>query len=255
MNDIELWQGDCLELMKNIEDKSIDCIICDLPYGTTACKWDSVIDLEKLWEEYKRIITNKGVICLFGQEPFSSRVRISNIEMYRYDWVWKKQRPSNFQLMGYQPGRVHENIMVFSKGKVCYTKNGNNSVYNPQLVERDNPRTSNVKIYGDTETNILHSYNNGKKDNIKTYTHKQPITILEFNTVEKGKKHPTQKPVDLIGYLIKTYTNENDLVLDNCMGSGSTGVACKQLGRRFIGIEKEEGYFKIAKERIEKGYE
>ena len=154
--------------------------------------------------------------------------------------------------MGYQAGRVHENIMVFSKAKACYTKNGNSMMYNPQFVEREKPRTSNVKIYGDTSTNILHNYKNGEKDNIKTYTHKYPISILEFNTVERDKLHPTQKPVSLIEYLIKTYTNEGDIVLDNCMGSGSTGVACVNTNRRFIGIELDDTYFTIAKERIEK---
>lgn len=252
MNKITLWQGDCLELMKSIPDKSVDMILCDLPYGTTACKWDSVIPFESLWWQYNRIIKDNSAIVLFGQEPFSSKVRMSNLEMYRYDWIWKKQRPSNFQLMGYQAGRVHENIMVFSKAKACYTKNGNSMMYNPQFVEREKPRTSNVKIYGDTSTNILHNYKNGVKDNIKTYTHKYPISILEFNTVERDKLHPTQKPVSLIEYLIKTYTNEGETVLDNCMGSGSTGVACVNTNRRFIGIELDDTYFTIAKERIEK---
>ena len=250
IDNIELWNGDCLELMKNIHDKSVDCIICDLTYGTTACKWDSVIDLSRLWQQYNRIIKDKGAVILFGQEPFSSKVRMSNLEMYRYDWVWKKQRPSNFQLMGYQTGRVHENIMIFSKAKACYTKNGNSMVYNPQFVEREKPRTSNVKIYGDTSTNILHNYKNGEKDNIKTYTHKYPISILEFNTVERDKLHPTQKPVPLLEYLIKTYTDEGETVLDNCIGSGSTGVACVNTNRKFIGIELDDTYFEIAKNRI-----
>lgn len=251
MEDIELWHGDCLELMKNIPDKSIDMILCDLPYGTTDCKWDVIIPFEPLWEQYKRIIKDNGAIVLFGQEPFSSKVRLSCLEMYRYDWVWKKQRPSNFQLMGYQTGRVHENIMIFSKAKACYTKNGNSMAYNPQMTERESPRTANVKIYGNTATNILHNYKNGEKDNIKTYTHKHPTSILEFNTVERGKLHPTQKPVDLLEYLIKTYTNKETWVLDNCMGSGTTGVACKNLNRKFIGIELDDTYFEIAKKRIE----
>lgn len=198
MNKIELWQGDCLELMDKISDKSIDMILCDLPYGTTACKWDSVIDLNILWKQYTRIITDCGIICLFGQEPFSSNIRMSNLEMYRYDWIWKKQRPSNFQLMGYQPGRVHENIIIFSKGRVCYVKNGNNAKYNPQLIKREKPRTSNVKIYGDTKTNILHAYNKGERDNIKTYAYKQPTTILEFNTVEKKQITPYTKACGII---------------------------------------------------------
>lgn len=251
MNSMTLLQGDCLELMKDIPDKSINMILCDLPYGTTACKWDSPIPLTPLWGQYKRIITDTGAIVLFGQEPFSSIVRTSNLEMYRYDWIWKKQRPSNFQLMNYQTGRVHENIMVFSKAKACYIKSGECMVYNPQKELRDKSRTANAKIYGDTSKNILHDYKTD--DNYKTYTHKLPISILEFNTVEKGKLHPTQKPVPLLEYLIKTYTDENDVVLDNCMGSGSTGVTCKNLNRKFIGIELDENYFKIAKNRIEQG--
>ena len=246
----ELQQGDCLELMKEIPDKSIDCIICDLPYGTTACKWDSIIDLDALWSEYNRIITDKGIIVLFGQEPFSSLVRCSNLGMYRYDWKWEKQRPSNFQLMNYQPGRITEDIMVFSKGKSCYVKNGNNATYYPQKEKREKPRKANAKIYGNTEINILHTYKND--DNYKVYEDKHPINILRFNTVEKGKVHPTQKPLELLEYLIKTYTLENQVVLDNCMGSGSTGVACKQLNRSFIGIELDENYFNIAKKRIDK---
>lgn len=248
IENITLWHGDCLELMKDIPDRSVDMILCDLPYGTTACKWDSPIPLKTLWEQYKRIITDVGAIVLFGQEPFGSVVRTSNLEMYRYDWIWKKQRPSNFQLMNYQAGRVHEKIMVFSKAKACYIKSGECMVYNPQKELRDKPRTANAKIYGDTSKNILHDYKTG--DNYKTYTHKLPISILEFNTVEKDKLHPTQKPVLLLEYLIKTYTNEDNLVLDNCMGSGSTGVACVNTNRKFIGIELDDTYFEIAKNRI-----
>ena len=244
-----LLQGDCLDLMKNIPDKSIDCIIADLPYGTTACKWDSLIDLDKLWLQYKRIVKDKGAIILFGQEPFSSRVRNSNIDWYRYDWVWQKQKPSNFQLMNYQCGRVHENIMVFSQAKACYVKNGNTMNYYPQMTPRENIRKANVKIYGDTDNNILHSYKNGEKDNYKEYSEKHPISVIQFNT-ESKKLHQTQKPVELLEYLIKTYTKEGDLVLDNCMGSGSTGVAALNLNRSFIGIELDEGHFNIAEERI-----
>lgn len=249
--DYELWQGDCLDLMNNIPDKSIDMILCDLPYGTTACKWDVRIPLDKLWQEYERLIIDNGAILLFGQEPFSSLVRTSNLPLYKYDWVWKKQKPSNFQLMNYQCGRVHENIMVFSKAKTCYVKNSNTMKYYPQMSQRDVIRKANVKIYGDTKKNILHNYKNGEKDNYKEYSHKHPISIIQFNTDSK-KVHPTQKPVDLLEYLIKTYTKENDIILDNCMGSGSTGVAALNLHRRFIGIEMEKKYFDIAEKRIKK---
>lgn len=246
---INLYNDDCFYIMSYIEDKSIDLILCDLPYGTTACKWDSVLPLDHLWSEYKRIIKDRGIICLFGQEPFSSAVRMSNMDMYRYDWIWQKEKPSNFQLMGFQPGRVHENIMVFSKAKSCYLKNGNTAIYYPIMEEREKPRKANVKIYGEPDKNILHSYKNGLKDNFKTYLTKNPISILKFNN-ESHKVHPTQKPVKLLEYLIQTYTKEDDLVLDNCMGSGSTGVACKNLNRSFIGIEKELKYFEIAEERL-----
>ena len=246
---IQLYHGDCLELMKNIPNKSVDMILCDLPYGTTACKWDNVIPFEPMWEQYKQIIKDKGAIILFGQEPFSSQVRNSNLDWYRYDWVWQKQRPSNFQLMNYQCGRVHENIMVFSQAQACYVKNGNTMNYYPQMTPRENIRKANVKIYGNTTNNILHGYKNGEKDNYKEYSEKHPISIIQFNT-ESKKLHPTQKPVALLEYLIKTYTNEGETILDNCMGSGSTGVACVNTKRNFIGIELDKGYFNIAKKRI-----
>lgn len=244
-----LYLGDCLEIMPKIEDKSVDLILCDLPYGTTACKWDVIIPLDNLWFEYERIIKDNGIICLFGQEPFSSIVRTSNLKLYRYDWVWQKQKPSNFQLMNYQPGRVQENIMVFSKAKACYTKNEVRISYFPQKEKMEKPRKANAKIYSDS-ADLLHSYSKANKDNIQIYTEKHPISILKYNTPEH-RVHPTQKPTDLLEYLIKTYTKENAVVLDNCMGSGSTGVACKHLNRDFIGIEKEEKYFEIAKQRIE----
>lgn len=231
--------------MKEIPDKSVDMVLCDLPYGTTACNWDVIISFDKLWEQYRRIITDNGVIVLFGQEPFSSVARTSNLEMYRYDWVWQKQKPSNFQLMNYQCGRVHENIMIFSKAKACYVKNGTHIAYYPQKVKREKPRKCNAKIYGKAE--LLHP--TPRNDNIKTYDYRMPISILKFNTVAK-KVHPTQKPIELLEYLIKTYTNEGDVVLDNCMGSGSTGVAAINNNRNFIGMELNEDYFKIAKNRI-----
>lgn len=246
--DCELWCGDCLELIKDVADNSIDMILCDLPYGTTACAWDVVIPMDKLWDEYKRIITDVGVICLFGQEPFSSIVRVSNLKLYRYDWVWQKQKPSNFQLMNYQPGRVQENIMIFSKAKACYTKNGTKIAYNPQKEVRDKPRKANAKIYSD-KADLLHKYSKANIDNFKTYTERHPVSILKFNTPSK-KFHPTEKPIELLEYLVKTYTNEGDVILDNCMGSGTTGVASLNLGRKFIGIEKEKEYFDVACNRI-----
>ena len=227
---INLRQGDCLELMKDIPDKSIDMILCDLPYGTTACKWDVVIPFEPLWEQYNRIIKDNGAIVLFGSEPFSSKLRMSNLKMYRYDWVWNKKQSGNPFLCKKQPLKIHENIIIF-----------NSKYYIPQMRKgklRIKGGTGNSKIFGSTDKKINDLY--------------YPVSIIEFPNCanKKTKLHPTQKPVALLEYLIKTYTNENETVLDNCMGSGSTGVACINTNRNFIGIELDENYFNIAKERI-----
>ena len=234
---MKLIQGDCLEVMKTIPDKSIDMILCDLPYGTTACKWDSVIPFELLWEQYNRIIKDNCAIVLFGSEPFSSKLRMSNLKMYKYDWIWDKVKPSGFQIAKYRPMQRIENIMVFCKKQLNYY---------PLMEKREKIKKS--KVYSKSESNPL-KYSDNKE---RVYSEKYPQSILVFsNAVQKGKLHPTQKPVALLEYLIKTYTNEGELVLDNCMGSGSTGVACKNTNRDFIGIELDEKYFNIAKERIE----
>ena len=230
----ELWQGDCLELMKDIPDKSVDMILCDLPYGTTACKWDSVIPFEPLWEQYKRIIKDNGAIVLFGSEPFSTELRHSNLKMFKYDWIWEKEQGANFMLCKYQPYKVHEIISVFSK---------KTHLYIPQMTE-GKPYVSGKGTSGDITNNVIkvQTKNEGKR---------YPRSIQRFNTDKsKGSLHPTQKPVALLEYLIKTYTNEGETVLDNCMGSGSTGVACMNTGRKFIGIELDEKYYDIAKQRI-----
>ncbi len=228
---IKLTKGDCLVEMQNIPDKSIDAIICDLPYGTTACKWDTVIPFEPLWAQYKRIIKDNGAIVLFGNEPFSSKLRLSNISQYKYDWIWLK-RPVNFLNAKKQPLRKTENISVFN------TKNYNpqNLIYKPKLNRRSNS----------TETNGTHG-----DSNYSEYTN-YPTNVLEF-IGERGL-HPTQKPEALLEYLIKTYTNEGDLILDNTMGSGTTGVAAYTLKRSFIGIEMDEKYFEIAQKRIQDLY-
>ena len=252
MSEIKLFHGDCLEVMKQIPDHSVDMVLCDLPYGTTACRWDAVIPFQSLWEQYERVVKDVGSIVLFGQEPFSSALRMSNPRLYRYDWIWEKQRPSNFQLMNYQCGRVHENIIVFSKANACYSSGNPTMTYNPQKMRRKKARVSAKNtVYGN---NILHNYNKNAKEcsEKKTYDVKLPTSIIMFNTVERGKLHPTQKPVDLLKYLILTYTDEGDVVLDNCMGSGSTGIACLETGRNFIGIEKDDHYFQVAKDRIER---
>ena len=190
-----------------------------------------------MWEQYNRIIKDNGAIVLFGSEPFSSQLRMSNLKMYKYDWVWNKKKAGNIFLAKYQPMKIHENIMIFGKMKTAYF---------PIMVERDKIKKS--KNYGTGETM---GGDRKKEEKVYIYDKKNPISILEFsNASQKGKVHPTQKPVALLEYLIKTYTNENETVLDNCMGSGSTGVACINTNRNFIGIELDETYFNIAKERI-----
>ena len=240
MNQIQIKRGDCLELMKEIPNESIDMILCDLPYGTTSCKWDVVIPFEPLWEQYNRIIKDNGAIALFGQEPFSSFLRLSNVDNYKYDIYWEKERLTNINQVKKRVGKTIETISVFYK-KQC--------TYNPQMVKYDGkPRTNKVK--------------NGK---MGTLTDQQKKKVFEYNDtgwryptqVWKFQRdcltsnlHPTQKPIALLGELIKTFTNEGETVLDNCMGSGSTGVAAKQLNRNFIGMELNKEYFEIAENRL-----
>ena len=251
MCEIILKQGDCLELMKNIPDKSIDMILCDLPYGTSACKWDITIPFESLWEQWERIIKIDGAIVLFGSEPFSSICRTSNLKLYKYDWKWEKPNGANFLNFKYQPAKVHEDIMVFGKSATSYSKKGINMIYNPQMefgkpykqLSGKQKQNENNELLGSTvrsPINQVITENKGVR---------YPKSIIKFGH-DKEKFHPTQKPIALLKYLIKTYTNEGDTVLDNCMGSGSTGVACKELNRNFIGIEINEDYFNIAKKRI-----
>jgi site-specific DNA-methyltransferase (adenine-specific) len=224
--------------MKEIPDGSVDMVLADPPYGTTACKWDSVIPLDLMWNELKRIIKPNGAMVLFGQEPFSSFMRVSNIKGYKYDWVWDKVKQGAFATAKFAPLKQHELISVFSK-------DGGKCNYFPQMVKREKSRTG--KIYSSSDSASV-KYNDGVE---RVYTEKYPKTILtESNANNKGKVHPTQKPVALMEYLIKTYTNENETVLDFTMGSGTTGVACRNTGRKFIGIELDNNYFNIAKERI-----
>ncbi len=238
----KLYHGDCLKIMDKLIDENVlvDAIITDPPYGTTACSWDSVIPFDEMWLRLNKLIKHNGVIVLFGSEPFSSYLRISNIENYKYDLIWKKEKPTNFFQLKKRFGKSTEQISIFYKKQ---------PTYNPQKYTVDY-RVSN-------NTNKFHnSIVSGKGKKIKPYEDdgtRYPNDILSFNRVQLGKTvHPTQKPVELIEYLIKTYTNENELVLDFTMGSGTTGVACENLNRTFIGIELDEKYFNIAKERIEK---
>ena len=238
---IDLIKGDCLEVMKTIESNSIDAIITDPPYGTTACKWDSVIDFKLMWEQLNRIIKPNGAIVLFGSEPFSSALRMSNIKNYKYDWIWKKNKPTGMLNAKRQPMRNVENVIVFYK-KQC--------TYNFIKEEREHKKpTKTAKCYSkNNQQNEKHNDTERVELPLKRY----PTTIKSFDVIgnRKNMKHPTQKPILLMEYLIKTYTNEGETVLDFTMGSGSTGVACKNIKRDFIGIEQDEKYFNIATERI-----
>lgn len=235
---IELYQGDCLEVMKNIPDKSIDMILADLPYGTTQCSWDEVIPFNKLWEQYHRIIKDNGAIALFGAEPFSSKLRMSNIKNYKYDWIWEKSKATNFLNAKRQPLRAYENICIFYKKQ---------PTYNPQMTEGESYNKGIRKQQ--TEDDV---YGDFSQVEVKSDGLRYPRNVIYFKTAESEGKtyHKTQKPVALLEYLINTYTNEGEIILDNTMGSGSTGVACINTSRKFIGIELDENHFKIAESRI-----
>jgi site-specific DNA-methyltransferase (adenine-specific) len=240
---MELWKGDCLVEMDKIAGKSIDMILCDLPYGTTACKWDTIIPFEPLWEQYKRIIKDNGAIVLTASQPFTSALVMSNIKMFKYCWYWDKQIGSGSLLAKKQPLRSVEDICVF------YSKQ---STYNPQMELREKSKIRVFPKQYEKKTELYRTNQPTKYNNGETIYPKTLISIngksKELNS--KYKIHPTQKPVALMEYLIKTYTNEGETVLDNCMGSGTTGVACKNLNRNFIGIEKDDKYFEIACKRI-----
>ena len=237
MKDIELWQGDCLELMKNISDKSIDAIITDLPYGTTQCKWDSIIPFEPLWEQYNRIIKDNGAIVLFGTEPFSSHLRLSNLKNYKYDWIWDKVKGTGFLNAKKQPMRNHELISVFYK-KQC--------TYNPQKTYEHKMKKSYRSK--DLQTEV---YGEMKNDYTYESTERYPRSIQVFSTdTQNSSLHPTQKPVALVEYLIKTYTNEGEVILDSCAGSMTTCVAAINTNRKVICIENDNGIFNVGRKRV-----
>ena len=242
--EIRLIQGDCLNVMDKLisEDVKVDLILTDPPYGTTACKWDSVIPFDAMWERLNKLIKPNGAIVLFGSEPFSSALRMSNIKNYKYDWIWDKKLAGNGILAKKQPLKIHELVHIFSsKGKAFYY---------PEMTtgKLRNKLTSKLKVSEINNGDGIKTCNETKNDQY------YPKSIIEFSMggYRKGRLHPTQKSTELMEYLIKTYTNENELVLDFTMGSGTTGVACKQLNRDFIGIELDEKYFKIAETRIKK---
>ena len=230
----KIYNGDCLEIMDDLIEEGIkvDCILTDPPYGTTACKWDTVIPFDKMWERLNKLIKPNGAIVLFGSEPFSSALRMSNIKNYKYDWIWEKSQGANFMLVKYQPYKVHEIISVFNK-----------HIYKPQMT-KGKPYISGKGTSGEITRNIT-------KTQTKNNGTRYPRSIQKFSQDKMKSMHPTQKPVDLLEYLIKTYTNENEVVLDFTMGSGSTGVACMNTNRKFMGIELDKNYFNIAKQRIE----
>ncbi|MFW6016307.1 MAG: DNA-methyltransferase [bacterium] len=232
-----VYYGDCLDLMRSIDDNSIDLILCDLPYGTTQCKWDENISFKELWREYKRIIKNNRAIVLMASQPFTSTLIMSNIDMFKYCWVWNKRKGGNPLLSKIQPIKVTEDIVVFGKGKI---------LYKPIMEKRDK-----IKVRGKNRGVISETNNNIFFDKDKRYTHKYPKNIINIsNANQRNRLHPTQKPVELFEYLIRTYTNEGDLVLDNCAGSGTTGIACMNLNRKYILIEKDKKYIDIIKKRI-----
>lgn len=242
MSDIKLFCGDCLNEMKNIEDKSVNLILCDLPYGSTSCSWDIIIPFDKLWEEYNRVLTDNGIVVLFSSGFFTIDLINSNRKDFKYKLIWKKNVPTGMSSAKYRPMKYYEEICVF------YKKVG---TYNPQMKPRVGVGKAcyNYDHYCGESNHV--EYKKVKKRYDPDLV--QPSDVLEFNVVpnRNGKVHPTQKPIELLEWLVNTYSNENDLVLDNTMGSGSTGVACRNLNRNFIGIEKDEKYFEIAKQRIE----
>ncbi len=235
---MNLINGDCLEVMKGILDNSIDMVLADPPYGTTACKWDSIIPFEPMWNQLKRVIKPNGAIIMTASQPFTTALIASNMKMFKYCWVWVKTKPSGYQIAKVKPLSKYEDVAVFGEGRLTY---------NPQMVLRDSPRRGVVH----RTSNQMKVSSGGIYRKYEVYTHRYPTTVLEFsNGSQKDKLHPTQKPVTLMEYLIKTYTNESEIVLDFAMGSGTTGIACKNLNRDFIGIELDKKYFEIAKRRI-----
>lgn len=235
MSKIELHLGDCLEKMKNIPDGSVDLVLTDPPYGTTACKWDTVIPFEPMWEQLKRVTKKNGAIVLFGSQPFTSALVMSNPKMFKYEWVWNKVAFSNQMMAKFQPLRILENILVFAQEKPVYLPQG--LVRCDKITKQGSRVTENIGG-GKRPTEYRQEFTN------------YPKNLIEFSK-DRPSLHPTQKPVALMEYLIKTYTNEGETVLDFTMGSGTTGVACKNLNRNFIGIELDPTYYEIAKKRIE----
>jgi len=244
----KIYLGDCLEIMPYIKDNSIDMVLCDLPFGTTACKWDTIIPLDKLWEQYERIIKNDGAMVLFGSQPFTSKLVMSNVKLFKCEWIYQKVVGSNFTTAKYMPMKEHENILVFSKGK---TK------YNPIMQERSESGKKRLQTpYHTNSSTSLEVYSNISRTNAgKEYDQnlRYPSSVQKFNNRAVGARglHPTQKPIELCEYLIQTYTDIDDVVLDSCIGCGTTAIASINTKRNYIGIEKDENYFNISCKRID----
>ena len=241
-----LMLGDCLERMAEIPDGSVDMIACDLPYGTTNCRWDAIISFEPLWEHYRRVIKGNGAIVLTSSQPFTSALVMSNLKWFKYCWVWQKTRPGDIFNAKNKPMKYHEDVCVFSSGT---TANGssNRMPYFPQGVGLGGVRTNNP----DEKEYAFKGKRPSLKANHVTHGSGYPQSVIPFANPNKGSLHPTQKPVPLFEYLIRTYTNPSEIILDNCFGSGTTGVACVNTGRRFIGIERDPHYFDVGRSRIE----
>ncbi len=236
-----------------IPDKSVDMILCDLPYGTTACRWDTVIPFDKLWEQYERIIKDKCAICLFGSEPFSSYLRMSNIKLFKYDWIWEKGRASGFVHAKNKPLKAHEIISVFSKGTTVHASQSKNRMHYFPQMEEGKPYVKKITQVNTGKLNHVPSEANlefvGTVN--KNKGTRYPRSVIRFSMHNVGNIHPTQKPINLLEYLIKTYTEEGMTVLDNCMGSGATAIACINTKRNYIGFETDKKYFDLANNRIE----
>ena len=255
MENIKILNGDCLELMKTIPDNTVNLILCDLPYGTTKCKWDSVIDTDKLWTEYKRILIKPtGVVVLFGQQPFTTKLISANYDWFKYNIIWKKNKTTQYLLANYRPMKCTEDICVFSPGgAAAASRHKGNMTYNPQnLVPVNIVKKNSEKRIGKMLNQVHHLGPNNKLTSDTEYKQSftnYPTELIEFD-IESDTIHETQKPIKLIEYLIKTYSNEGDLVLDNAMGSGTTGIGCVNTNRKFIGIELEKKYFELSHQRI-----
>jgi len=242
-----LFQGDCLDIMPLIPDKSVQLILADLPYGTTGCKWDSIIPFEPLWEQYERIIRDDGAIVLFGSQPFSSALIMSNPKLFKYEWIWEKSKTSNYVHCKYQPLKAHENILVFSKYPSAQNSAKKNMVYNPQFTQAEPYNKGKVS----NSNNVL---TGGRKERVEVKSldgKRYPRSVQYFRTAEcENQIHPTQKPIELLKYMVATYSDTGEMVLDNVMGSGTCPLAAKELNRSFIGIEKEVKYYELAVGRV-----